>query len=308
VEFVEITQSPNHPNYLIQKGNTRCMLRLLHVTLRLTQCLAPLVISMALVLSPLVAAAAQATPAQPAAITITVDTSTDLTPTSLSQTCTNAADGKCTLRRALRQVAATPLVDRPIAIRFNLASDDPNKDLEVAGTWTLPIDAALPDLIGGQVTIDGATQPGGRTDGPPIILNTKDNSLTVNSEDNILRNLSIKGGGVIFLKGDRNTVEKIWMGLTDNGQAIHFRTPGNEQRMAGGGIFITGNSNIIQDNVIAGAFAKAVDISSGFQNNTIQRNLIGTRADGTVPAVSALSQCARSFGYDPDNWYGGALP
>ncbi len=273
----------------------------------IVQRIAALVVCTTLLFSPVLAAAvqAQALPNLPTATVITVNTSEDLNPTSLSQTCTSVSDGKCSFRRALRQVAATPLVDRPIEIRFNLPITDTAKDLEVAGTWTLSIDGALPALLGGQVTIDGNTQPGGRSNAPKIIINTKDNSLSFESEDNIIRNLSIKGGGVIFLKGERNTVEKIWMGLTDNGQSIHFRTPGDEKRMAGGGIFITGSDNIVQDNVIAGAFAKAVDIGSGFQNNMIQRNLIGTRADGTVPAVATASQCVRSFGYDPQNWYGG---
>ena len=98
------------------------------------------------------------------------------------------------------------------------------------------------------------------------------------STNNTIRNLSIKGGGVIFLKEDNNLVERIWMGLTDNSQAIHFRTPGNRARMAGGGIFITSDGNTVRDNVIAGArMPGAVDIGSGVQNNTIQRNLIGTR-------------------------------
>ena len=60
-----------------------------------------------------------------------------------------------------------PQSDRPIAIRFNLANGDPNQDLEVSGTWTLPVAQALPvlktDTIvnkNGQVTIDG--DPAGR--------------------------------------------------------------------------------------------------------------------------------------------------
>ena len=233
-------------------------------------------------------------------------TDTATTPTATVITVNSSvADGKCTLRRALRQVAATPLADRPIEIRFNLPITDTNKDLEVSGTWTLDIEAALPALLGGSVTIDGNSQPGGRSTGPKIILNTNDDSFSVESEDNVIRNLSIKGGGVIFLKGERNTVEKVWMGLTDDGQSIHFRTPGDEKRMAGGGIFITGHDNIIQDNVIAGAYARAVDVNSGYQNNLIQRNFIGTRADGTVPAVAEAAQCLRSFDYDTQNWYGG---
>ncbi len=170
-------------------------------------------------------AVAPATPYEPAATVITVDTSTDLDSGSGARTCTftsgvfvAATDG-CTLRRALLEAAARPPGDRPIAIRFNLSNADPNKDLEVSGTWTLPIDDTLPPLKTasilnktGQVTIDGATQPGGRTDGPKIIVDTNDFSLQVESTDNVIRNLSVKGGGAIFLKEDGNLVEKIWMG------------------------------------------------------------------------------------------------
>lgn len=114
-------------------------------------------------------------PAQEPVTKIIVDTSADLNPGSNTQTCTYssgaifvpATDG-CTLRRAIREAAARPPADRPIAIVFDLANDDPNANLEVNGTWTLPITAALPPLrtasilnINGQVTIDGATQPAG---------------------------------------------------------------------------------------------------------------------------------------------------
>jgi hypothetical protein len=257
-------------------------------------------------------------PAQEPVTTIVVDTSADLNPGSNTQTCTYssgaifvpAPDG-CTLRRAIREAAARPPADRPIAIVFNLANDDPNANLEVNGTWTLPITAALPPLrtasilnINGQVTIDGATQPGGRSNGPKIIINTNDFSLEVESENNVFRNLAFKGGGVIFLKEDGNTVENIWMGLSDDGQEIHFRTPGNPSRMAGGGVFISSDDNVVRNNVISGAFAKAVDV--GFNsNNVIRDNLIGTRADGTVPNVPPAAQCLRSLTRDPQNWYGG---
>ncbi|MEZ4622463.1 MAG: hypothetical protein R2867_44145 [Caldilineaceae bacterium] len=67
---------------------------------------------------------------------------------------------------------------------FNLtATNDANADLEVTGTWTLPIDDTLPPLKtntildkNGQVRIDGSTQPGGRSDGPKIVINTNDHS------------------------------------------------------------------------------------------------------------------------------------
>jgi len=251
---------------------------------------------------------------------ITVDASPDLESGNVRYTCTYtqgaiftpAPDGKCTLRRAINEAAARPQSDRPILIRFNLPANDPGKDLEVSGAWTLQVDAALPPLktdtitnINGQVLIDGSTQPGGRADGPSIIIDTNDHSLEVESTDNIIRNLSFKGGGVIFLKEDGNTVENIWMGLSDDGQSIAFRDTSDYRRMAGGGVFISSNNNTVQNNTISGAFAKAIDINSGNSNNLIIKNQIGTRSDGTVPAVPEAAQCLRSFNYDPGNWYGG---
>jgi hypothetical protein len=250
---------------------------------------------------------------------ITVDTSADLDSGSTRTTCTytsgaifvSATDG-CTLRRALLEAAARPPVDRPIEIRFNLANDDPNKDLEVSGTWTLPIAATLPILKTqsildktGDVTIDGATQPGGRSNGPAIIIATNDRSLEIASTGNTLRNLAFKGGGVIFLNEDNNTVENIWMGLSDDGATVVFRTPGQPVRLAGGGIFIASDNNTVKDNIIVGAFARAINIDGNRSNNTIQGNLIGMRADGTVPAVPVAAQCLRSLSLDPQNWYGG---
>jgi len=207
----------------------------------------PLFFALLLMLPPLSATAVLASPTTPTATVITIDTSSDLDSGSLTKTCTYtasiyvaAADG-CTLRRAILEAAAPPQADRPITIRFNLAANDPNKDKSVSGTWTLPIAATLPPLKtdtilnkNGQVTIDGDTQPGGRTTGPKIIIDTNDNSLQVESTNNVIRNLAFKGGGVIFLKADGNTVERLWMGLSDDGQAIVFRTPANPLRMAGG--------------------------------------------------------------------------
>jgi hypothetical protein len=257
--------------------------------------------------------------AAPFATTITVDTSADLDSSSLTKTCTYsngalavpAVDG-CTLRRAIIEASLRPATDRPIAINFNLAPGDPGADLEVPGTWTLAVDAALllktPTVLdrNGSVTIDGATQPGGRTTGPKIIIKTKDVSLEVDSENNVIRNLSFRGGGVIFLKRDNNTVTNVWMGLTDDGQTIAFRTPGDPKRMAGGGIFIlnTSNNNTVTNNHIAGAFARAISIDGG-DNNLVQGNSIGLRADGTVPVVPAPALCLRSLNLDPQNWYGG---
>jgi hypothetical protein len=252
--------------------------------------------------------------AEPGAVTITVDTSDDLIPTSLTHTCTYtegafffpAADGKCTLRRALREAGARPDADRPITIAFNLPAGE-----AVDGVWTVELRSTALELkrknlsvTGGQVILDGDTQPGGRprAEGPKIMIDTNDFSFEIRTENNEIRNLGFQGGGVIFLYEDNNLIEDIWMGLSNDGQQIVFRDSSEpNSRMAGGGIFIRSSDNIVRDNVITGAFAKAVDINSGNQNNLIENNRIGTRADGTVPTPFA---CTGGLA-DPGSWYGG---
>jgi hypothetical protein len=249
--------------------------------------------------------------------TITVDTSADLTSSTVT-TCTYsqsvyqaAADGKCTLRRAIVEATGRPFSDRPITIQFNLSNADPNKDLEVTGTWTLPMnDPMTLSTISitdrrGQVTIDGATQPGGRATGPKIIIDSADDTFSVESTDNEFRNLSFKGGGSWMISGDRNEIANCWFGLSDDGNEIEFRTPGQENRLAFGGVDLSGDDNNFHDNVVVGAFGRAVDIESGTTGNIVADNWIGTRADGTVPAIPASIECDRSFVFDPQNWYGG---
>lgn len=252
----------------------------------------------------------QATPSQ--GTTITVDTRADLLPTSNTHTCTYtegafffpAQDGACTLRRALREASARPDSDRPITIAFNL---DPSEAVD--GVWTVEIQSALLQLFrknlsitGGQVIIDGDSQPGGRdrADGPKIMVETNDWSFEVRVPNNEIRNLGFKGGGTIILYEGNNLIEDIWMGLTNDGQQIQFRT-GQSMRMAGGGVFIRSSNNTVRNNVISGAFAKAVDINSGTTNNRIENNFIGTRADGTVPTPF---QCTGGV-FDASAWYGG---
>lgn len=251
--------------------------------------------------------------ATPSAVTIVVDTSADLIATSNTHTCTYtegafffpAADGKCTLRRALREASARPDADRPISITFNLPPGE-----AVNGVWTVEITDALLQLYrknlsiaGGRVILDGASQPGGRprSVGPKIVIDTNDYSFEVRTANNEIRNLAFQGGGGIILYEGNNLIEDIWMGLTDDGQQIHFRTPGQPARMAGGGIYIRSSGNTVRDNVITGAFGKAVDINSGNQNNRIENNFIGTRSDGTVPTPF---QCTGGV-FDPSSWYGG---
>lgn len=247
-----------------------------------------------------------------AAVTLTVNTSEDVN-NSLSTTCTSATDGKCTLRRAILEASKAAPGVRPISINFNLPTSDPNYQREAPGTWTIVVDkGALPPLKTqsitnklGQVTIDGATQPGGRTTGPKIFWDLNDTSFEVESTENVIRNLGFVDIGSIALKEDGNLVEDNWMGLTGDGMSIFFRTTGDEKRLAlTEGVRISSDGNTVRRNVIVGAFTKAINIDGG-DNNIITQNTIGTRADGTVPAIAPQSECVASLNYNSQNWYGG---
>jgi hypothetical protein len=250
---------------------------------------------------------------------ITVDTTTDPDPTDLRNTCGYTQGAlfvpatPCSFRRAVLEAAARPQEDRPILIRFDIPTSEPGYD-GTLDAWTLTVDDTLPPLKtptildkNGEVYIDGSPDLGdpafgGRTDAPRIIINS-DFSLEVESENNVIQNLAWQGGGVIFLKEDGNTVENIWMGLNAEGTDIFLREPSNPFRLAGGGINAASNNNVISGTVVSGAFARAIDIQGN--NNVVTNNFVGTRADGTVPAVAENTKCLRSLSYDPNNWYGG---
>ena len=129
-----------------------------------------------------------------AAVTLTVNTSEDVN-NSFSTTCTSAIDGKCTLRRAIIEASNAAPAARPVTINFNLPTSDPNYQREAPDTWTIVVDkGALPPLKTqsitnklGQVTIEGASQPGGRTTGPKIFWDLGDTSFEVESTQNVIR-------------------------------------------------------------------------------------------------------------------------
>lgn len=256
--------------------------------------------------------------------TITVDTTTDPQPDA-NNTCTfngplgyaPAVDTLCSLRRALNEASLRPVGDRPILIQFNLPANEEN--IDVAGTWTITMGNGDPlgliDIAGGlddgMVTIDGATQPDGRnaSEGPSVFINT---AFTIDFDltQNTLQNIGIYGGGSLQLDriSNQNTVgshvvDNIWMGLAEDGQTIVLENNGNPAGLAGGGIAMNSDGNIVQNSVIAGADGRAVDISnSARENNQILNNSIGTRGDGTVPDNI---NCTASLQFNPANWYGG---
>ncbi|HFQ94533.1 MAG TPA: hypothetical protein ENK32_11020, partial [Anaerolineae bacterium] len=121
--------------------------------------------------------------------TIVVDTTEDLADSANydNHTCTYtsgaiyfpAPDGKCTLRRAILEAGVRPDADRPISVEFNIPTSDPNYDntlqiweVQIDESYVWELDRRFITDDGGQVTIDGATQPGGRANGPKIMVNT----------------------------------------------------------------------------------------------------------------------------------------
>jgi hypothetical protein len=260
--------------------------------------------------------------APPPTTIITVTTTEDTEADPQTRTC--YYDGSiyssalpCSFRRALVEASHRLPEDRPILIKFALDPGDPNYDSDTQ-TWMIVMDgdysgegAIVPNNISepdGKVTIDGNTQPGGRPQGPKIIINS-DNPFDIYSQYNIIRNLAFTGGGGIILAessnvGGYNTVEHVWSGLEADGESIAFRDFDNHpEDLAGGGISAGSDYNMIRKNVIVGSMSRAIDIDG--DNNVVFDNKIGTLADGTVPDVSESLKCLRSMTYYADSWYGG---
>lgn len=269
-------------------------------------------------------------------IVITINTTADLADSSNfdNHTCGYtsgaiffpAGDGQCTLRRAILEAGVRPDGDRPISIQFNIPTSDPNYNASLQ-VWEVQIDEShIWELDrrfitddGGQVTIDGNTQPGGRATGPKIMVNTnRDNletggrSLEVRTSNNIIRNLGFIGGGQIILYEGGNTIENNWMGLTANGSGLSLASDASSQArraMARGGIILSNedsDNNLIQNNRIIGAFERAIRITSGGDNNVIQNNFIGMNASGLVPSpFNNGVNCTRELDYNASFWYGG---
>ncbi|RRR75109.1 MAG: hypothetical protein EI684_05500 [Candidatus Viridilinea halotolerans] len=240
------------------------------------------------------------------ATTITVNTTADLD-ISMSNTCANRPAEPCTLRRAIVQARGLTAGQRPALIQFNLPADQANTDA-AAGTWTIVLNegvgANLRDLAGGQVTIDGSTQPGGRATGPKVFIHgsTQADRLVINGNDNRLLGLGFIYYDVLF-NGSNNRVQDVWSGLQESGQAIFFlRGDPTVDSRASFGDATASVGNVFRNVVITGS--RTVAITMRGRDGTIENSLFGTRADGTVPTIAADRKCRPNARYH--NWFGGA--
>lgn len=250
---------------------------------------------------------------------------------SMSYTCSRdligppvpAPDGKCTLRRAILEatalIAETPAA-RPVQIRFNLSPADPGYDSGL-GVWVIQLTDtlqlnALPTLgstdvnKAGQVVINGGTQPGGRVDGPKIIVRGPQNrdlvGLVVNGNNNVIRGIAFQQlRTALQLNHSQNIVEYNWFGLDTQGTDIAWRNGDAPEEGSGlGGIKVAENTTqtLIRNNVLVGFIGAAISMDG--DDGFIRNNTVGTRADGTVPEVEWNRWCRPNARYF--NWFGGA--
>lgn len=252
-------------------------------------------------------------PPQLSATTITVNIGQDIN-TSQSETCT-AFPAACSLRRAIVQARALPPASRPVTIRFNIPTSDASYDAGLQ-IWKLNILApsdtyVFRDLAGGQIIIDGTTQPNGRSSGPKIILvgpATAKSGLKVGAVTNDNQNQIIGLGFQNFstsvqVNSNNNTISNNWFGLNDNGTLPAWRNPSDHSQGSGNtGISlaagITGNT--IQNNVILGMIGNASTIRGNA--NIFTNNYVGTTAAGTTPG----KQTSPALLCTEVDWYGGS--
>lgn len=227
----------------------------------------------------------------PYATTITVDSTAD-PDTSDSKTC--VTDSPCTLRRAVIQARNAP---KPVLIAFNIPITDPgyNSTLEI---WRIQFsgissaaNAAL-RYLSGQITIDGTTQPNGRTTGPKIILvgpttGQKDGIKLGEygtQNENILRGLGFQNFSThVYVTSSANLIEDNWFGLSDNGLQPYIRNNNPEDGSGSAGVALLsgGSDNTIQNNYFLGFDGVAVAVRG--KDAVLQDNYIGLNAAGQAP-------------------------
>jgi hypothetical protein len=215
-----------------------------------------------------------------------------------STTCSDVLEDECTLRRAI--VEATDLYDtpRPVLIKFDIPEDPAEGYDGSLKIWKINVYPTA-DLIGvfrvylhGDITIDGTTQPGGRSSGPKIILvgpGTGNREALKIGETQFQNNHIIRGLGFqnfktdIYINSSNNLIEDNWFGLSDDGTEPYIRNDDPEDGSGNAGISLqaTANNNTIQNNVFLGFDGVAAAIRG--ETNTFSENYVGTNYNGSVP-------------------------
>jgi hypothetical protein len=239
-----------------------------------------------------VTAAAQ--PSTTPVTTIVVNSGTD-PDTSNATTCSTQP---CTLRRAVIQARNLPAAQKPVLIAFDIpatAAEGYNSELQI---WKIQFSGissvanATLRQLNGNIIIDGSTQPGGRPNGPKIILYAPGTGqwdglkLGENATQggNVIRGLGFQRFNThIYASSHDNIIENNWFGLSDNGTNIVLRGGGANDGTGNTGVSVLPNmnNNIVRHNVFTGLAGVAAAINGN--DSTFANNYIGTIANGTVP-------------------------
>jgi parallel beta-helix repeat protein len=242
--------------------------------------------------------------------TVVTVTTADDSNTSSIDTCDDVAADACSLRLAINQVEHLSDGERPVLIAFDIPISDDGYD--PAGFWKITLSStALPPVKGGQVTIDGSTQSGGRGDAPKIVLwrnSSTGTDLQLGETQfegsHVVQGLAFQGVE-ISMTGDDNVIQDNWLGLSDDGTSMYFYNddPGYENHAI---IIVATDSehNLVQNNRLAGSRTKAIDLK-GSDDNTVRGNYVGFLADGTIDTASINFDNLCDQTIETDNWFGG---
>lgn len=242
----------------------------------------------------------------PQATTIVITSTFDDSGDGYSTTCLSATP--CTLRRAINQAYGLSAGDRPVSIEFDIPTSDSGYNAPL-GVWKIELAGTtshdLRELNGG-TTIDGSTQPGGRSVGPKIIVDGQENhnyGFILRNHNNQVQGLAMQNFKTahISISSNNNLIADSWFGLSDDGTTLTSGSD-DETTEGGSGVAISAgvDGNTIQDSVFAGFFGVAAAIRG--DNAVFTGNYIGTRADGTVPVPAQFDQHPCLSGA----WVGGA--
>ncbi|VAW46022.1 hypothetical protein MNBD_GAMMA02-1562 [hydrothermal vent metagenome] len=288
------------------------------------------------------------TSALQAQTTITVDWALDEEPTHNNHTCTytqgalffpdttGPGDGKCTLRRALREAGAMSDIFQcpgcaPITIVFNglNGSDGNGDDVQFNnGQWVLPVSDAgnasdfglFPQTItdvDGPINLIGPPVDVQNNNEMPKIMIESGETLLIELSDVTIQSIGFYGGMSIHAKEENITLQNSTWGLGPDGMEIVIAEPEfNIDNLAGNhGILSTNKAEnlLVQNNIITGAGTYAVEVSSQTMGVQVLSNWIGTDINGQVPLVPDVLKCRTFTTISPDisdlddaEWFGGA--
>jgi hypothetical protein len=257
-------------------------------------------------------------PAKPAhaATTFTVDRSDDpeLTATSTADECTTA-DNDCSLRGAITAANSNNNPTETDTINFGIPG---------SGVKTILVDgkddSTATDLpvITEAVTINGYSQPGSSVNTNTVLaqgtnanllievngafLVSSSGLIQINAPDVVVRGLVLKcynTGISIQPGGSHAAIQGNFIGTDPSGSTVSC-SANNGVNVFGGGGNTFGGPAPADRNLISGNVSRGLSIADN-GGNTIQGNLIGTRANGTDPLGNQIGVEISS----PNNTVGG---